>query len=55
LSGKINTETAGTSFMPAVMIPVTLLARVKATVCHAMAEQLVSCIGGGANEVRTQS
>ena len=42
LSGKINTETQGTSFMPAIFIPVPLLARVQSNACHGMAEQLRS-------------
>lgn len=46
IAGKINTETAGTSFVPAVIIPVPLLARVKATACNAMATQLSSFIVG---------
>ena len=41
VSGKINTETAGTSYVPAVIIPIPLLARVKATACNAMADQLL--------------
>ena len=42
LSGKINTETQGTSFMPAIFIPVPLLARVQSNACQGMAEQLRS-------------
>ena len=47
VSGKINTQTAGTSFLPAVIIPIPLLARVKATACNAMADQLLTFISGG--------
>jgi hypothetical protein len=47
VAGKINTETAGTSFVPAVIIPIPLLARVKATACNAMSDQLLSFIVGG--------
>ncbi len=47
IAGKINAETAGTSFVPAVIIPIPLLARVKATACNAMATQLSSFIVGG--------
>ena len=43
-SGKINTETSGTSYVPALIIPIPLLARVKATACSAMAEQLLTFI-----------
>ncbi len=46
LAGKINTETAGTSYLPAIIIPIPLLARVKATACNAMADQLRSFIVG---------
>ena len=48
VAGKINTETAGTSYVPAVIIPIPLLARVKATACNAMAEQLLQFIAGAA-------
>ena len=47
VSGKINTETSGTSYVPAMIIPIPLLARVKATACNAMADQLLSLIGSG--------
>lgn len=47
VSGKINTETSGTSYVPAVIIPIPLLARVKATACSAMADQLHGFIAGG--------
>ena len=40
LSGKISAETKGTSFMPAVFIPVPLLARVQSNACASMADQL---------------
>lgn len=46
LSGKINTETSGTSYVPALIIPIPLLARVKATACHALSNQLLSFISG---------
>ena len=39
-SGKINAETKGTSYMPAVIIPIPLLARVQAHACKSMAEQI---------------
>jgi hypothetical protein len=40
LSGKISTETEGTSFLPAIFIPVPLLARVQSNACVSMAQQL---------------
>ena len=46
VSGKIKTETSGTSYVPAVIIPIPLLARVKATACDAMADQLLSFVIG---------
>jgi hypothetical protein len=39
-SGKINAETKGTSYMPAVIVPIPLLARVQANACKSMAEQI---------------
>lgn len=40
LSGKISAETKGTSFMPAIIIPIPLLARVQANACRSMAIQI---------------
>ena len=40
LSGKINAETKGTSFMPAIIIPVPLLARVQENACKSLANQI---------------
>lgn len=40
LSGKISTETQGTSYLPAVILPIPLLANVKADACDGMATQL---------------
>lgn len=40
LSGKINAETKGTSFMPAVIIPIPMLARVQANACKSLSNQL---------------
>jgi hypothetical protein len=42
LSGKISTETEGTSYLPAIFIPVPLLARVQSNACQGMAQQLRS-------------
>ncbi|MBT8446671.1 MAG: hypothetical protein KJO38_05965 [Gammaproteobacteria bacterium] len=39
-SGRISTETKGTSYMPAIIIPIPMLARVQATACRNMAQQL---------------
>jgi hypothetical protein len=40
LSGKISTETQGTSYLPAIILPIPLLASVKADACDGMATQL---------------
>jgi len=40
LSGKINAETQGTSYMPAVIVPIPLLARVQSGACKSMADQI---------------
>ena len=40
LSGKISAETKGTSFMPAIIIPIPMLARVQANACRSMATQI---------------
>ncbi|MFQ5660408.1 MAG: hypothetical protein ACE5GZ_08265 [Gammaproteobacteria bacterium] len=42
LSGNISAETQGTSYLPAVIIPIPLLARVKAHACESMADQIKS-------------
>ena len=42
LSGKISAETNGTSLMPAIFIPIPLLARVQAHACHNLANQIES-------------
>lgn len=40
LTGKISAETQGTSYLPAIIIPIPLLARVQANACSAMAQQI---------------
>lgn len=40
LTGKISAETQGTSYLPAIIIPIPLLARVQANACKTMAEQI---------------
>lgn len=40
LTGKINAETKGTSYLPAIVIPIPLLARVQSHACTAMADQI---------------
>ena len=40
LSGKINAETKGTSYMPAIIIPIPMLARVQENACKSLANQI---------------
>jgi hypothetical protein len=40
LTGKINAETQGTSYLPAIIIPIPMLARVQAGACKSLAQQL---------------
>lgn len=40
LAGKISAKTTGTSYMPAVLVPIPLLARVQSSACKNMAEQI---------------
>ncbi|MEJ2759974.1 MAG: hypothetical protein P8126_00145 [Gammaproteobacteria bacterium] len=40
LSGKISAQTDGTSYVPAVIVPIPLLARVQAHACKSMAERI---------------
>lgn len=42
LAGRISADTKGTSYMPAVFIPVPLLARVQSHACSSMASQIKS-------------
>lgn len=47
VAGKVSTETNGTSYMPAVIVPIPLLARVQANACSSMAGQLAGFITNG--------
>ena len=44
LSGKISAATSGTSYLPAVIIPIPLLARVQSNACSSMASQIKTFI-----------
>jgi len=44
LAGKISEKTTGTSYMPAVLIPIPLLARVQSHACKNMAQQIAEQI-----------
>ncbi|MDT8319494.1 MAG: hypothetical protein RQ826_03095 [Xanthomonadales bacterium] len=45
LAGKISAETTGTSYVPALLIPIPLLARVQSNACKSMADQIESQLG----------
>jgi len=40
LGGKISAESSGTSYLPAVLVPIPLLARVQTNACSSMASQI---------------
>lgn len=40
ISGKINTETRGTSYLPAIIIPIPMLAQVQEAACKELSEQI---------------
>lgn len=42
--GKVSSDANGTSFMPAVVVPVPFIARVRAQACNSMANQLKSFV-----------
>lgn len=44
--GKISSQASGTSFMPAVIIPVPMIARVQANACSNMASQIGEFLAG---------
>jgi hypothetical protein len=44
LSGKISAESSGTSYLPAVIVPIPLLAQVQSSACTSMASQIKSFI-----------
>lgn len=45
-SGRISTDSNGTTFIPAVVVPIPFWARVRASACDGMAEQLRSFLVG---------
>ncbi|MDT8399152.1 MAG: hypothetical protein RQ899_11105 [Pseudomonadales bacterium] len=45
--GSISTDANGQSYMPAVVIPIPLIARVEANACNALGNQLKQFINGG--------
>lgn len=45
--GRISSDASGTSYMPAVVIPVPIIARVQAQACDGMADQLRAFLAAG--------
>lgn len=43
--GTISSSTSGTSYMPAILIPIPILARVQATACEQLSEQIKEFLG----------
>ena len=46
-AGRISSEAIGTSYMPAVIVPIPILARVRASACTALADQLKAFVNNG--------
>lgn len=42
--GRVSSEAAGTSYIPAVVVPIPLIARVQASACSGLADQLKSFV-----------
>jgi hypothetical protein len=40
--GKVSSEAVGTSYMPALLVPVPIIARVKSSACSSLADQLTT-------------
>lgn len=54
LSGKVSADATGTSFVPAIIIPVPLIARVRASACQGLSQQLAGFISTPALETRVE-
>ncbi len=46
-AGTISAEATGTSYMPAIIVPIPLIARTQAAACKGLAEQLRQFLTGG--------
>ena len=46
-AGTVTTDVSGTSFLPALVIPIPLIARTQTKACKSLADQLQLFIGGG--------
>ena len=52
--GRISTEAVGTSYMPAFVIPIPMLARVEGDSCEGMGNQLVNFFSKGEEKIKRQ-
>lgn len=52
--GRISTEAVGTSYMPAFVVPIPLLAQVQGDSCRGMGNQLVKFFQGGGTGLKTR-
>jgi len=44
--GTINTDASGQSYLPALVVPIPLIARVEANACNRLATQLKDFVNG---------
>jgi len=44
--GRVSTNASGESFMPAIIIPIPLVARVQSTACDGLGDRLLSFLSG---------
>ena len=51
--GRVSTEAVGTSYMPAFIIPIPLLAQVESDACQGMGNQLVRFFAKNSNALKT--
>lgn len=45
--GRVSTATSGQSYMPAVVVPIPIIAPVKGTACDSLGDQLIQFLSGG--------
>ncbi|MEM6775101.1 MAG: hypothetical protein AAF640_09650, partial [Pseudomonadota bacterium] len=44
--GRLNTQTSGQSYMPAVVVPIPIIAPVQGTACDGLGDQLLEFLSG---------
>ena len=50
--GRVSTEAVGTSYMPAFVVPIPMLARVEGDACKGMGKQLVEFFKNDSNQIK---